>query len=529
MHRCLQISEVVQAICDQTSRRNLVSLARTCQALRDTALDAIWHTQKSLLPLVKCLPPHIWEEVLEKKGRTLRLLEPITPDDWTRVQMYDHRVKKLAIESAELDANFFRALELSAPEPFLLPNLRVLSWTIEDDGYFPFCRLFLPPTLVTVVLVLQDCTPDLSLFSTLRLSHPHLTDIHVDVPPSPASVRVISSAVSAWKFIKKLTVVSLDEGALTHIANLPQLQDLQMQSYVPPTVCYKSLAMITPSKHFPALQHIDISSDTVQSAFSLIAGVSSEELRQLHINAEGCSVSEAWEVSLAALERLPSRPHLTSLSLSQRTNNLPSLPVSLLNRYILGPRTLASLLTFSSLVKVLLHPCFGFDLDDATIHQMATSWPCLEILELGGERDTPRRPRTTLRSIVYLAEHCPQLHSLQLAVDATDPVPRFSRQRKTRPQHMLSYFHTGPSPISSPPLVAAFLSNVFAAIAFGHRPDTDANRPWTEVARLFQVFRSVRAAESRCWTMDASSDEEGWSDGGDSSEDDETSDYDSDV
>ncbi|KAJ7137056.1 hypothetical protein C8R44DRAFT_538657, partial [Mycena epipterygia] len=50
---------VLHAICDQTSRRNLVSLARTCQTFRDPALDAVWHTQTSLVPLLKCLPPHI--------------------------------------------------------------------------------------------------------------------------------------------------------------------------------------------------------------------------------------------------------------------------------------------------------------------------------------------------------------------------------------------------------------------------------------------------------------------------------------
>ncbi|KAJ7137055.1 hypothetical protein C8R44DRAFT_768390 [Mycena epipterygia] len=140
---------------------------------------------------------------------------------------------------------------------------------------------------------------------------------------------------------------------------------------------------------------------------------------------------------------------------------------------------------------------------------MAAAWPSLEILELGAEHAVPRRPRTTLRSLVYLAEHCPRLHALQLAVDAMDPVPRFNRPRKTRPRHRLAYLHTGPSPITTPAFVAAFLSNSFAAIEFGHRPDTDADRPWNEVARLFDVFRDVRKAEAWCWS-DLAAEEEDW-------------------
>ncbi|KAJ7089107.1 hypothetical protein C8R44DRAFT_686666, partial [Mycena epipterygia] len=185
MHHYLQISEVLRSICDQTSRGDLVSLARTCQAFRDPALDAVWHTLTSLVPLLRCLPPHIWEE----HKRVLNI-HPIAPDDCERIRQYNYRVKKFVIETADLDADFFRTLELSLPPgSFLLPNLCILSWTIEDDGLFPFCRLFLPPTLISVSVALQDRAQDLSLFSTLQISHPHLTDIHVDVPASSASVR----------------------------------------------------------------------------------------------------------------------------------------------------------------------------------------------------------------------------------------------------------------------------------------------------------------------------------------------------
>ncbi|KAJ7123639.1 hypothetical protein C8R44DRAFT_875820 [Mycena epipterygia] len=197
------------------------------------------------------------------------------------------------------------------------------------------------------------------------------------------------------------------------------------------------------------------------------------------------------------------------------------------DKYILGPETIAPLLNFGNLINLLLQPFFGLDLNDVMVHRMAAAWPFLEILELGAERAVPRPPRTTLRSLIYLAEHCPDLHSLQLAIDATDPVPRFVRPRKTRPWHTLGYFHTGPSPIMSPVVVAAFLSNSFAAIRFGHRVNNDVERPWNEVSRLFRVLRLVRAAEARCWTVEYS-DSDGWS-SGDETSDEEGSDDGSDM
>ncbi|KAJ7664245.1 hypothetical protein B0H17DRAFT_1336744 [Mycena rosella] len=503
MHRCLEISEVLRAIFDQLSRRTLASLARTCQGLRDPALDVLWHSQRSLLPLLKCLPPHIWEEIVKDGRRVLRIRQPITPNDWKRVHLYNYRVKDLKVESAELDVDFFRTLELSAPGPFLLPNLRVLAWTLEEDGFFPFCRQFLAPTLCNVTLVLQD---------------------YIDVPASTSSVRVVSHAICGWTGIKKLAVTTLDESALAHISRLPQLQDLQIQSHVPPIISEQRLAaLIPPGQAFPALRHLVIGSETIQSAFSLVAHVSSPHLRHLHINTQQCAPAILWEESFRLLVRLPCRPSLTSLSLRQRFNS-PLIPGIAVDKYILTPRTIAPLLNFRRLADIVLQPFFGLDLDDETVHQMAIAWPRLENLELGAERSTPRFPRTTLRALVYLTEHCPQLNSLQLALDATDPVPRFSRRRGTRPEHRLGYLHTGPSPVGTPAIVAAFLSDVFSAIVFGHRPDTDADRPWAEVGRLFQVFRSVRAEEARCWTGDNSdADDATDSDG---SDDDESSDDD---
>ena len=70
MHHCLQIQELLSIIfCHYDGAydsKMLARLARTCKAFQDPALDILWHAQKTLLPLLKCLPPNAWA-VKERK------------------------------------------------------------------------------------------------------------------------------------------------------------------------------------------------------------------------------------------------------------------------------------------------------------------------------------------------------------------------------------------------------------------------------------------------------------------------------
>lgn len=70
MHECLGISEILRLIFEAAyndnphceSRDTLLSLAITCRAFQDVALDIIWHTQDTLVPLIKCMPADLWAE-----------------------------------------------------------------------------------------------------------------------------------------------------------------------------------------------------------------------------------------------------------------------------------------------------------------------------------------------------------------------------------------------------------------------------------------------------------------------------------
>ena len=67
MHRCLQIQELLSIIFRYVRiQKTLARLARTCTDFRDPALNVLWHTQNTLLPLFKCLPRNAWVMKKEK-------------------------------------------------------------------------------------------------------------------------------------------------------------------------------------------------------------------------------------------------------------------------------------------------------------------------------------------------------------------------------------------------------------------------------------------------------------------------------
>jgi hypothetical protein len=65
MHPCLHIPELVEAIISPWLRHEyptLKALAVTCRIFHGPASDLIWADLPSLVPLIKCLPVHLWEE-----------------------------------------------------------------------------------------------------------------------------------------------------------------------------------------------------------------------------------------------------------------------------------------------------------------------------------------------------------------------------------------------------------------------------------------------------------------------------------
>ncbi|KAH7912616.1 hypothetical protein BJ138DRAFT_1100116 [Hygrophoropsis aurantiaca] len=127
MHPCLLVPELSYLIFESLNPfltrgsgshlKDLAAVARTCQALSATALDALWHTQHSLAPLALCLGDDIVEVEASNEDRILtariklsgteareaNLGIPITEYvvEWERALPYARRIKVISSDYAE--------------------------------------------------------------------------------------------------------------------------------------------------------------------------------------------------------------------------------------------------------------------------------------------------------------------------------------------------------------------------------------------------------------------------------------------
>ena len=57
---CRSTAEFVSKTRREEGQHTLYALARTCRALQEPALDALWYQVDTLAHLVKCLPDDLW-------------------------------------------------------------------------------------------------------------------------------------------------------------------------------------------------------------------------------------------------------------------------------------------------------------------------------------------------------------------------------------------------------------------------------------------------------------------------------------
>lgn len=76
-HSVLGCRELVDAICYHCDKTALRSLAVSCLAISDSALNVLWYSISSIAPLIRCMPDDLWEESEASEDRPLRVLVTI--------------------------------------------------------------------------------------------------------------------------------------------------------------------------------------------------------------------------------------------------------------------------------------------------------------------------------------------------------------------------------------------------------------------------------------------------------------------
>ncbi|KAJ7174922.1 hypothetical protein C8R46DRAFT_990938 [Mycena filopes] len=511
MHRALTIAEIVQLILlqicpdptDDPSKeetRDLATLAHTCKALSDPALDALWSCQDTYLNALKCMPPDVWSPAwVSAFVRMATLRRPIVRSDWDRVLPYLYRVRSFFAFESTLPANVdhaavFEILRLALPFTHLFPHLRTLRWLFYPSTLLVLGPLLLTPTLTTVVLGTFENTSQFSMLPSLAVKCPLLT--HVDISLLPAagtdSSQAVASFISGLHRLESLDMQSLDSSAFAHLSTLPRLETLILA-----TPDFDGPVARPPRSQpaFVALRDVTVNCATAQCAQTLIAALSYSPLHSLELfDIDPPPSARSVMQILRTLERHLPRTTLTRILLNNSRFDVEE------EQSAVTIKAVRMLFRFRNLTFVQLQPASGIDVADDDILSLAHAWPHLETLSLRPHLNVPQN--ITLRGVLHLAEHCPKLQHLEMVIDASTVPPLKRSEHRLRPLRCaLVYWQVGASAISSPLQVARFLSAIFPALRSVDPEDEDYDEEDDDDDELVELWREVNTALPICHEM----------------------------
>ncbi|KAJ7757170.1 hypothetical protein B0H14DRAFT_3896187 [Mycena olivaceomarginata] len=424
-----------------------------------------------------------------------------------------HRVRFLSLRHQSFPADIgsaaiFDALRLSLPTPHLFPNLRNLRWSFDQRPQLSFVTLLLAPGITDIVLGTFKSIRDLTVMGGLAARCPLLRRVELvqveilDIDQS----RAVSSFIRGLKQVQTLDIRNLDGLGFEHLAGLSHLTNLTVTC--PNSIRDSSLTHDTSVK-FPALESLVLKSTPFQTAMTFIQTLS-------RTAPTPCTPFTSLSIAIcpppgaaglmdiyAALKKNLPAIFLTDLSIKS-----DSLPLTQTSQHKTTIAAIRHLLIFRKLTSVSLRAPTGFQIDDNMILRMAEAGPCLESLQMlspSPVRGLKPTPRTTLLSLLYLAENCPRLEYLKLAVDASI-IPNLDDRYFSAWPHSLFYWEVANSLITSPLRVARFLSGVFPLLEevfveemqdAAHPPDVaeSLRALWGEVLDMLRLCLEMREEE----------------------------------
>ncbi|KAF7335756.1 hypothetical protein MVEN_02231300 [Mycena venus] len=391
------------------------------------------------------------------------MVRPIVATDWDRPLVYTHRVKNLAMDYYFSDANLeiLQALSLCCPGGVIFPNLRTLNWPWPFFRFIPF-RVFFPSTLQRIGLSCTRSNTTMSLLSTLAISCPALRHFDIsfhdsgtqdgnDAPTISMCDNATSLFVCALQHIESLGMGVPTVAALQHISQLPQLTSLELKGLPTSLAASERLPPFTS----PYLHTLTLGPSEIDAATKFLRSFSEISLTYFSFILKTCVSVAKIDAFFEAFRTACCETSLESFTLGNHANIFP--PPESQKDYMITSRSLRILSCFGNIKRLSILSPVGFDVDDATVAQLAVAWPRMESIVL--QTDLMDLPSSmTLRALHSLAVHCPQLRSVGMEINAC-PVPSHLGPRVS--QDTLSYIDVGGSSIVHAPSVARYLSSFF--------------------------------------------------------------------
>ncbi|KAF8550842.1 hypothetical protein OG21DRAFT_364179 [Imleria badia] len=485
MHAALQLSEICDVVCNFLDRRTLARLACTCRAFEEPALDALWKAMRGFEPLTRLLPDSMW--ILEDRDRdpVVRLLKPLSPQQWKLMQKYASRITLLS--SCFASSMAFRKLLAIAvhsratfePLPPLFPKLEEIWGVILTPSNVALfywlkgrrlSRLYLSSfegdlvshTLIDFVSDMGTIYPNMKAFSLDSF----------DNEPPDTMIRGLSKTIRSWERLVdvRLDSLGLDTAAYEHLMRLESLTSLTLRLF---HHCLPRLRQaVFPPKPFSMLA--DLTLDCDRHIPWMI-----EWLSCLHLSSCLSRLSCSFHNSSYTLDDSPTDPQqiidICSTIAAQFCHK--SLETIILEDYESSTSvqvdSIRPLFSFSRLRYVGIANLCSTSLSDDDLLDLVTSWPLLQVLRLN-RYVKPQATVPTFKGFCHLLQHCPRLQELSIVVDTRDS-EWVDVVRPAVCNRMMHYLCLGNSFLDDPKRVASI---------------------------LFAILPSVKEINMTCWTDD---------------------------
>ncbi|KAI0667627.1 hypothetical protein C8Q78DRAFT_1071734 [Trametes maxima] len=494
----------------------LLVLARTSRVFHPYALNAIWGTLPGYAPLVFLLPNDAWmfsirSATNSEEGSVTQLVtitRPLTENDLERLKHYSPRVKHIRHGDIifPIRARNHRCLPgvLKAftvffnarPGQALLPNLRTLQLDILTDDYniYPFVHVLFGPRLgdFDINSSAQAPEPFEGALNKLAEKSSGLRALKFSLWPRESRMSdVVSQAICKFHHLTRVNtdLVPISAEGFAQLARLPSLQDVTIQMGFHADEQYREMLEKAKGTHFfPRVFRVSLMHDTGLAIPALaLRAISSSYLSIIIIRvAEGTVPSQdVKELSAGITSRRRRRLRVKVVEI-----NL----ANLCDGDAITIDALYPLLGLVNLRHLKVRVVSGrFAIDNAGLELAALTWTDMRWLELGPGRLKPdETPPATLEGLIPLARYCPRLHTLGVALDTTlkrlPGLHDYYYPDGGGSQERLETLKVGPSKITNPVEVAAFLSDVFPNICyiesdFGTEEEIDGYEPLTPEER----------------------------------------------
>lgn len=400
MHHALLVPDIldhiftfIKANNEQISRQTFAALARTCSALSDLSLDALWSELRSLYPLVSC----IYDANMKLSDEDTSEFNTDAGLNLSVFHKYAYRVRKIELSGYEGgwratavpdDLGVFHVLQVPTP---LLPNLTHLAWT--DELSLSLLWPLLNPRLLSLRISSFQWSPKSTpiLLSKMRELCPELNTLGLLFYLSEEGYEAmaescLSRVICSWK---KLEVLDYSPVGCECILNLSALSSLRILRLRIDNI--SDLDLSANSLSFPSLHTLQLQANSLAAVNSILQAIKSLP-KSLYIL---LPVYRSGGVSVETVEPIlrPIGQNVSCENLEDFRMNVPLLSSGVAN----GSNVLRSLFPCCNLrvLRIMMTPLFLLADDD--LRAMASAWPLLEDLELFDCRNLyPRVPSQPL-------------------------------------------------------------------------------------------------------------------------------------